>query len=109
MVVRALAGTVRRPARAVDGLAVEVLPAAERGLAGATWRELEAAHGAGVADGWDWVQTWLDHYGDLIPHRFAIGRRGGKARGITLLAHGVDQYRGPIPVRTIHLGTAGEP
>jgi CelD/BcsL family acetyltransferase involved in cellulose biosynthesis len=109
MVVRALPWAGRHRARAVDGLVVEVLPAAERELAASAWRELEAAHGAGVADSWDWVQTWLDHYGDLIPHRFAIGRRGGEPRGITLLAHGVDQRRGPIPVRTIHLGTAGEP
>jgi CelD/BcsL family acetyltransferase involved in cellulose biosynthesis len=109
MVVGALTRAWRRPMCAVDGLAVELLPAAERDPAAATWQRLEALHGAGVAESWDWVGTWLDHFGDLVPHRFAVGSRGGVARGIALLTHGVDQYRGPIPVRTIHLGTAGEP
>jgi CelD/BcsL family acetyltransferase involved in cellulose biosynthesis len=110
MVVDALPRALRRGrTRAVDGVVVELLPAAERGLAAATWRGLEAAHGAGVADSWDWVETWLDHYGDLVPHRFAIGLGPNGPRGIVLLAEGVGQRRGPIPVRTLHLGTAGEP
>ena len=23
-----------------------------------------------------WTETWLKHYGSLVPHRFAIARRG---------------------------------
>jgi CelD/BcsL family acetyltransferase involved in cellulose biosynthesis len=109
MVVRAVVRALRRPARAVDCLVVELLPATARERAATTWRELEAVYGAGVAESWDWVETWLDHYGDLVPHRFAVGRRAGEPRGIALLTDGVDQRRGPIPVRTLHLGTAGEP
>lgn len=109
MVVRPLLRVLRHPAPTVDGVTVELLPAADRDLAGATWRVLEEQHGAGIADSWAWVDTWLDHYGDLIPHRFAIGSSAAGPCGIALLTGGVGQRRGPIPVRTLHLGTAGEP
>ena len=56
-----------------------------------------------------WTETWLKHYGSLVPHRFAIARRGDLCCGVALLTSGVNQFDGPMPLRTWHLGTAGEP
>jgi len=56
-----------------------------------------------------WTETWLKHYGSLVPHRFAIARRGDVCCGVALLTIGVSQFDGPMPLRTWHLGTAGEP
>jgi hypothetical protein len=110
MVVQALPRGLRHTAvRVVDDLVMEVLPAHERSLAGATWRRLEGLLGAGVADSWDWVETWVDHYGDLLRHRFAVGLGPEGPCGIALLVEGLGQRRGPIPLRTLHVGTAGEP
>lgn len=56
-----------------------------------------------------WTQTWLDHYGDLVPHRFAVGTIDGDVHGICLLTEGVEQKEGPFTLKTMHVGTAGEP
>ena len=56
-----------------------------------------------------WVETWLNHFGGLIPHQFAIGWRHEKVCAIALLTQGVSQYSGPFVLKTWHLGTAGEP
>ncbi len=57
----------------------------------------------------DWIESWIDSYGDLVPHRFLIAESDKTVRGITLVTDGVDRNNGPFPVRSIHLGTAGEP
>jgi hypothetical protein len=86
------------------------LPAQDRRRAETVWTALEAETGnGGLASGWFWTSTWLDAYGDLVPHVFLVAERGGVPCGITLLTRGVNQKHGPIPVRTIHLGTGGEP
>jgi hypothetical protein len=56
-----------------------------------------------------WVSTWLRHYGDLVPHRFFIGRCGGAVCGAALITEGVGRRIGPFGVKSVHLGTAGEP
>ena len=56
-----------------------------------------------------WVESWLDTYGQLVPYRFAVGRRDGQMRAVTLVCRGVGWKDGPFPLRTLHLGTAGEP
>ena len=85
------------------------LPAVERGAAGAIWEELETRTNAPLACTWRWTETWLDHYGDLVPHRFALGETSGGYVGILLVTRGVGERRARLPVRTLHLGTAGEP
>lgn len=55
-----------------------------------------------------WTACWLDHYGDLVPHRFAVWRTGGEPRGIALLTQGTDFRVGPWYEQTWHVGTAGE-
>ncbi len=86
------------------------LQPSERSLAAELWRGLEdALDSKTIACGWDWTETWLRHYGDLVPHRFAVAEGDGEAHGIALVTEGVQRRRGPFKVRTLHLGTAGEP
>ena len=81
---------------------VRVLADTERAEARAIWTELEAAHGApSLTCSWAWTGTWLEHYGDVVPHRFLVGEGG-----IALVTEGPRRSLRP---RTLHLGTAGEP
>lgn len=93
----------------VEAAEVELtlLPASGRAEAEAIWRDLEARAEPGLSTSWDWTSTWLDHFGEVVSHRFALGYAGGRACGAALLAEGVGQRRGPFALRTIHLGTAG--
>lgn len=110
MVADALPRAIRRDAaRTFRRFAVDILSADQRALAASTWRALEASIGAGIADSWDWVETWLAHYGEQQQHCFAVANGPDGPRGLALLVAGVEQRRGPFPVRTLHLGTAGEP
>ena len=56
-----------------------------------------------------WTETWLNHFGPLIPHQFMIAYRGEMPCGICLLTTGVGQRSGPMTIQTYHLGTSGEP
>jgi CelD/BcsL family acetyltransferase involved in cellulose biosynthesis len=86
------------------------IPSTELDSAARIWGALERHVGrGGLACSWAWTGTWLAHYGDLVPHRFAVGRVGGAPIGIALVTRGLGQKRGPFSLRTIHLGTAGEP
>ncbi len=76
----------------------------------AVWRELEQRLGnQGLSNSTVWIDCWLQHYGDFIPHHFLAAFEGEVARGIALLTTGVQQQLGPFGVQTVHLGTAGEP
>jgi len=84
------------------------LPPQARGEVGEAWCALEAELGhASVMCSWDWTDTWLEHYGDVVRHRFVRAERDGAVRGIALIADqaGLGRLRPP----TIALGTAGEP
>lgn len=56
-----------------------------------------------------WTSTWIEYYQDFIPYSFVVASRDNVPCGICLLTEGVDQHDGPLPIKTIHLGTAGEP
>lgn len=56
-----------------------------------------------------WTSTWIEQYGDLVPYSFVIASRDQIPCGICLLTEGVEQFDGPLPIKTLHLGTAGEP
>jgi hypothetical protein len=91
-------------------VAIRWLDASERDEAGRLWELLEQELGIdAVAASWDWTETWLRHYGDLVGHRFAVGEASGVPCAIALVTQGVGRKRGPFRVRSVHLGTAGEP
>ena len=56
-----------------------------------------------------WTQTWIQHYGDLVPHRLAVATHANEIVGMCLITNGVKQYDGPFEIKTLHIGTAGEP
>jgi CelD/BcsL family acetyltransferase involved in cellulose biosynthesis len=43
-----------------------------------------------------------------VPHTFAVVEQRGAPVAIALVTRGREQRRGPLPIRTTHLGTAGE-
>ena len=91
-------------------LRLEVLGPLARPDAMTLWREAEARlSNQRLMCSSVWTETWLTHYGSLVPHRFAVARRGDVCCGVALLTSGVNQFDGPMPLRTWHLGTAGEP
>ncbi len=85
--------------------------AVEDPLAAASlWRRLEAEVGGGrLTSSWDWVETWVRHYGDRVPHAFLVGRRNGAPAAAALLTRGDFPRRWIGRTFTRHLGTAGEP
>jgi CelD/BcsL family acetyltransferase involved in cellulose biosynthesis len=85
------------------------LSSSDRPSAGRIWETLQARLGNdALACSWEWTSVWLAHYGDVVPHRFAIAEVEGIPCGIALVTNGV-RNRGPFKVRSVHLGTAGEP
>ena len=99
-----------RSTPSTEGIHIRWLAGSERSAAGEIWQALEARiDGGGLACSWDWTSVWLDHYGDVVPHRFAVGMAGDAACAVALVTSGVGRSRGPFKLRTVHLGTAGEP
>lgn len=91
-------------------LETSVLAAERVQEASEIWQRLELAHGGGgLTSGWTWTSAWLRHYGDIVAHRFVVAECEGEPVGIALLTRGTAFKRGPITVRSIHIGTAGEP
>lgn len=96
--------------RSIPGVRIRWHSSSEREAAAGVWKALETRVGGdALACSWDWTEVWLEHYGDLVPHRFAVGEIDGVACGITLVTRSVGRRRGPFRVRSVHLGTAGEP
>ena len=75
----------------------------------ALWRELDLRlRNPFLFCSWDWIDAWVRVFGPSLPHFYFVGRCGGEVVGIALLVEG--SFReGLIPIRTLHLGTAGEP
>ena len=91
-------------------LRLRFLPASARSEAMALWQSLEVKlSNQRLTCSSVWTDTWLDHYGDLVPFQFVIGVRHGTIIGIALLTQGVLQSAGPFRLKTWHVGTAGEP
>jgi CelD/BcsL family acetyltransferase involved in cellulose biosynthesis len=86
-----------------------MLPRSERAQAAAAWTSLESRIGnTGLACSWDWTSTWLEVYGSQLRHAFAVGEHGGVVCGIALLVWETASHHG-LPIRRLHVGTAGEP
>ena len=89
---------------------IQILSSSERHEAISLWEEVEnSCLRVPLAVSLTWTETWLRHYGDLIPHRFLVVKRDEQPCGIVLVCEGVDQFDGPFKLNTLHLGTAGEP
>ena len=72
-----------------DGLTIRFYSSFEIGAAEQIWRQMEAANPPGLTNSWDWIATYLNHYGDVVPHRFAVGASAAGVCGIALLTRGV--------------------
>ena len=97
------------PPRAVP-LRLETRPASSRSQAMLIWTTLEADLGSQrMMTSSTWTDTWLSHFGGIIPHQFLVAYRGDVVCGICLVTQGIEQRNGPLSTRTCHLGTAGEP
>jgi len=106
-----VAGPPRLPLAPRTGpLRLELLGPTARSAALQQWREVEASlSNRRLMCSSVWTETWLSHYGALVPHRFVIAKRDGRPCGMALLTSGVGQHAGPFPLRTWHVGTVGEP
>ena len=96
--------------RACSSLRITTLPATRRDQAARIWAGLLDQSGTDeLTSSWTWIATWLDAYGADVPHRFLVATDShGTPVAITLATTGQRQRRGRLPVRTAHLGTAGE-
>jgi hypothetical protein len=89
---------------------VRVLGPEDRVRAGALWCQLERQlDDGGLTCSWDWTNVWLEHFGDLVPHHFVVVSDADEPIAAALLTRGVGHRRATIPLRTLHVGTAGEP
>lgn len=86
-----------------------MLGSGERDAAAAVWTALAAVRGdLPLMSSWSWTETWLEQFGDVVPHRFAVVEDDGAERGIALLCAS-RRWVGPARIRTLHVGTGGEP
>jgi hypothetical protein len=109
-------GTVGATSQATVGdrvsVTLDVREASDRMFALGEWRSLEERLGhVPLMCSVDWTTAWLDAFGDLVPHWFVLARESSTNNvvGACLVTRGVAQKDGPLPIRTLHLGTAGEP
>lgn len=90
-------------------LTLEVCDPDQRAEVMAHWQELEQSlTPVAVACSFHWVDTWLKHYGDQVPHQFVLARRGSEIRGVLLLTRDLTDRKSWLPINTWHFGTAGE-
>jgi CelD/BcsL family acetyltransferase involved in cellulose biosynthesis len=88
---------------------IRLVPSSEIATVAEVWNAVEEKAATGtLATSWIWTSTWLRHYGDHVRYQFAVAERGSEPIGVALL---VLSRRGPrtFPLRSLHLGTAGEP
>ncbi|HEV2974704.1 MAG TPA: GNAT family N-acetyltransferase [Solirubrobacteraceae bacterium] len=85
-----------------------VLAAGERAAVEDHWTALQRSIGeVGLMCSWEWTGTWLDHYGEIVPHRFVVAEDERGVRGVALVAE--QSASGRLRPPTAVLGTAGEP
>lgn len=73
------------------------------------WNKLESQISTvGLSCKWDWIQTWLNHYGDVVDYWFVVSSIQNDVYGIALITKETHRPL-PIPVKAFHIGTNGEP
>ncbi|MCW3000227.1 MAG: hypothetical protein JWN65_3776 [Solirubrobacterales bacterium] len=93
----------------MSAVRVELLRPSARGYVAARWLALETRAGAvRLPCRWAWTAAWLEHFGPVVDHRFALATERGRLIGAALVTRDVVRA-GPLPVRRLHVGTAGEP
>lgn len=97
------------PVEPAAPLEIGVLPASVQDRAARAWREAETHAGPDMPPfcGWDWTQHWLQHFGADVPHHYVVGERNGQVRAAALLTRSRSTH-GPLTIRRLHIGTAGE-
>jgi CelD/BcsL family acetyltransferase involved in cellulose biosynthesis len=75
----------------------------------ALWQALEARAEPGLTCSWTWTETWLRHYGDVVPHRFLLVGGEADPDALALVTRSLRRVKGVPLLRRVHLGTAGEP
>ncbi len=102
----------RTAASSARNLSLGMRPSSDRAETLQLWAKLEQRIGhLGLPCSVDWTEAWLNAYGDLVPHSFLLARDTETCtlQGICLICEGVEQKDGPIRIRTLHVGPAGEP
>lgn len=90
------------PGPSPGGMTVRWLGSGQREEAAEAWTAVDDARtGPRLCSSWPWTAVWLRHFGELVPHGFALVEEDGEPAGIVLVT--VDA------AGTAHLGTAGEP
>lgn len=88
---------------------IRLLPADAAERIERLWRRVEdRCPTVPLAASWAWTATWLRHYGDTVDARVAVVERDGDPCAVALLTRATHRVRG-VPVRALHVGTAGEP
>ncbi len=73
------------------------------------WRELQQKLGStSLMCSADWTEIWLKHYHDSLTVQFVVGYHQEQVCGVCLLSGSKHHRIGPVTVRTLHMGTAGE-
>lgn len=91
-------------------MSTRTISASDREAAANVWRAIERVNGSGgVACSWVWTNAWLEHYGDVVPHRFVVGVLDGRDVGVVLVTEAPERFPPVVGVREAHIGTAGEP
>src|SRR4051812_36379810 len=86
---------------------VKTFAADEYETVAAIWNELERLHGGdALTCSWNWIDAWLGSFGASIAHRFVVGCADGYPVGIAMLTRSNCRRRGPIPINSVHVGTA---
>jgi hypothetical protein len=92
-----------------DGLRVRWLPASAHSVAARAWQQVEARLGAdSLTCSWEWTECWLHRFGAVVPHGFALAERDESPCAVALVTRTAERH-GPLRVRRLHIGTAGEP
>ncbi len=100
------------PTSAAQTLSLGMRPSTDRAEVLQLWTELEQRIGhLGLPCCADWTEAWLNAYGDQVPHSFLLARNPETStlQGICLICEGVGQKDGPLGIKTLHVGPAGEP
>lgn len=89
-------------------LFTRIVDGREREWALERWDLLDQDYGDGrLASSRTWVETWLNHYGSVVPHFYVYAEDDGRPCGIALVTKSTARH-GPFRIKRVHLGTAGE-